>query len=761
MSTIRHDSDGVRAADGPAGRIAPALEALALALVLLIVALRPWISESYDASLHSIARVLDTRGDILPDTTAWLDLGIWLAACAAAGAAALRRRPWRWSGLEVGWLLLLLAAVISTIATSNRRIAINAACDGLSVLVLAMLVVNLCRDRFRITLMLAVLAASGVSSAARCVMQVGIEYEETRQQYERMKQVFWQRQGVPLDSPQVKLFERRMDAREATGFFPHSNAQGALLAMSAFAAGGLGGVVRRLRLARMLLLVLALMLFAAILTTASRGAVVSAFAGLLLWLAITAAGPGWAARWRLLLAAFWGAVLAAVLAVVGYGLRTGGLPGDSLRFRWNYWQVTHEIIAQNLWSGTGLLNFDRAYLLYKPVEFPEEIKDPHNFVLSITAQCGILGLAGLLACSAGASWLILRRASAESAVSDGLSESSPAHGTTVAWVAGLIAAFVVLRLWTLRAFMGQPEGAAYVLFDLGLYGLLWCVAFAGLIWLARSGDHADIPSYRPACIAGVTAFILQNTIDHSMMYPGTMTPFAALLGLALTRWPPGGSDPAPSPPARLAPATVALAGTLAACALVVVPVTRASYWMTRARQEAGSAAIEYYRQAAAADPLDPAPLAELAEVHVQVHAQTGRPESLDAALLALGEAVRRDPEQIGYYRTRARLHERRYDSSGSMADLYAALGAARRVVAMYPNSPDDHLALGALLVRTAIRPDAEDLLPEAIAAYEQALWLDAARAPGEIRRWPPDMREEIRQQLEALRRQAGPASDPG
>jgi len=751
----RRDS-GASGAAGPAPRLAPALEGLALVLVLLVVALRPWISESYDASLHSIARVIDSRSNILPDTTAWLDLAIWIAACAAAGAAAMRSRPWRWSGLEIGWVLLLLAAVISTIPTSNRRIAINAACDALSVLVLAMLVVNLCRDRLRITLMLAVLAASGVSSAARCVMQVGIEYEETRQQYDRMKQVFWQQQGVPLDSPQVRLFEQRMDSREATGFFPHSNAQGALLAMSAFAVGGLAGVVRRLRLARVLLLILAVILFAAILTTGSRGALASAFAGLGLWLAITAAGPGWAARWRRLLAGFWIAVLAATLAVVGYGLRTGGLPGDSLRFRWNYWQVTHRIIAQNLWAGTGLLNFDRAYLLYKPVEFPEEIKDPHNFVLSVTAQCGILGLAGLLACAAGASWLILRRAAGENGSSGEQPEPSSAHGSTLAWVAGVAAAFVAARLWTLRMFLGEAEGAAFVLFDLGLYGLLWCVVFAGLMWLARSGDHADVPSYRPACIAGLAAFLLQNTIDHSMMYPGTMTPFAALLGLALTRWPPGDRDPAPSLPARLAPPAVALAGTLAACAAVVVPVTRSSYWMARARQETRSAAVECYRQAAAADPLDPAPLAELVEVHVQQ--MLG--ESLDAALLALGEAVKRDPEQIGYYRMRARLHERRYDFTGSMADLYAALGAARRVVAMYPNSPDDHLALGALLLRLAIRPEAEDLLPEAVAAYEQALWLDAARAPGETRRWSPEMREEIQRQLESLRRQLDSASAP-
>jgi hypothetical protein len=750
------------AAAGDWSRLVRTLETCALYVLLLIVAMRPLLSETYDSALNSIARVIGGGESPSPATTAGFDLAIWLAATAGVVAMALRRQRWRWTGLEPGWVVLLVAAVISTWGASNKRLATNASCDWLSALALAMVLANLLRNRRQVLLVLAVVAASGLASAAKCGTQLAWEFRETQQNYEKARQSFWSEQGIALDDPRVELFERRLKAQEASGFMSYSNAEAAGLALAGFAALALSCMTGRSKGVKAVCVAIAVVLFVAIVPTGSKGGFLAMLVGVCGWIVLSRIEEVLRRHWRWAWIVGWVVVVGGSAAVIGHGLAHGELPGESLRFRWDYWRVTSRIIAERPWTGVGALNFDRAYMQYKPVQYPEEIRDPHNCILSVTAQWGIIGGVGAMIALLGASavaakrWGQIRidaRAQADLQVED-------KRGLSL-WIVAVPVGFMLFRLWILRGWwMTSVEGAAATFFDLGLYGLVWVIGFSLIVWLIGEGTGED--RYRLACFWGCAAFLLHNTIEFSLFVPGTLTAFVAMGAVLLG---PGASDRPPGAEVRehgWPLAGVCLAGLLAVIGLVAVPVERCASYLDQAREAAaiGSQdAAHLYRAAAAADRLDPTPLMELASWIVR----TRQPTTMEAALRFLAEAERRDPLDRSIYRLRWQILYERYQATRAPADLMGAIVACEKGLSLYPNSPDDHVDLARLLERAAkdlaSEPPAQaggrDWRADAIAQYRKALELDAARPSYEIRRWSKERRQRVEEELAQLRGRAG------
>lgn len=742
----------------PRRRTARAIETVAFFVLLLVVAMRPLISETYDAQFHSIDRAIGMPAITTPATTAWFDLAIWSCAVAVAVAVVLDRRPWRLTGVEIGWLVMILAAGISTWPASNQRLALNASADWLTAGVLLMTLTQVARVRWRAILILTVIVASSLTAAARCGMQVGVEFRETIAEYEQTKEVFWRQQGIALDAPEVELFERRMAARQATGFFPYSNVQAAGLALAGFAALALMATAGTNVLRRSAWAAVAAVLFAAILLTSGRGALLAAVIGLLLWWCLARWQSVWKKHWsKALLVAGLLAVLGAA-GVVGWGRLFGGLPGASLDFRWNYWQATVQMIDEHPWTGVGALNFDRAYLAYKPIEYPEEIKDPHNFLLSIVAQWGALGGVGLLMCLIGGTWTWLGREGRLAEVRT--AGHGPPVRTLQGWSLALVPGFLALRLIVLAPMLrGDLEGKAFVAFDLGLYGLLWCLCMIILTYLVapakgrvsdpiggRPGEDASGGLDRIAVVSGLIAFLIQDTISFAMFYPGTLAPWVAM-GAVLFCQPVADEETERGNPPRAFPLALAIVGLAVFVYLVFVPVTRSARWLAEARAVAGERAVEAFEKAAAADPLDPAPMVELA---LREAAQLDL-SSLDRAVGALRAAILRDPDQLLLYRYQAQVLAMRYRLSGAASDMWTAIGAARRAVTMYPSSPDVHLDLAELLDEAARDWQSPVLREEALEHYAEALRLNDARPDVEvIRRWSADTVARVRDRMQRL-----------
>ncbi|MEP0842477.1 MAG: O-antigen ligase family protein, partial [Phycisphaerae bacterium] len=392
---------------GPtAARIGAGLEGAAFLVLLLVTAMRPLLAETYESSAPLFAGALADLKSPTPATTAGFDLAIWLSAVAATLARLLHRRRWRPTGLELGLAFALLAAIISTWTAGNKRLAINASVDWLSAGALVIVLANLCRDRRRTGLVLAAIIASGLASAAASVLQVTVDFERTREEYERNKADLWKDRAP--DDPHIQLYERRLRANEATAFLSHSNVAGSLFLLAGFAALAAGGMAGQ-RPIRWLAYAAGAALLAVIPLTGSKGALLASLAGVVLMAGLFAARR-WPARYP---RGAFAALAAATAGMAGLAVllarARGGLPGASLDFRWNYWEVTARIARDHLWTGVGALNFDRAYLACKPIAFPEEIKDPHNFLLSVLVQWGLPGLIGLLLALSGGAWVAWRR----------------------------------------------------------------------------------------------------------------------------------------------------------------------------------------------------------------------------------------------------------------------------------------------------------------------------------------------------------------
>ena len=746
--------------------VARRIESVSLLILLTVVGLRPLIGESYD----SAGSPLRTPGVILTDPsplrTLLIDLTLLLAAVGWLVARAIGPRwKYRWTGIELGAVLIAVAGAISCAVASNRRLAINATMDWLTLPVLTILLAQLARRPWQVRLAMCVVLASAAAQAAECFNQRFYGFAETARNYYEQRQELWDRQGIPLNSPQVEMFERRMAAREATGFLWHSNVTGAYLVLTAFAAAGVamskaaGRPVRFRRGFAVIAGLLAAGLFAATLLTGSVGAwaavVLGALTGLLLHLA-----RKWVARRRrAALWVGWLCVLGCTAAVVGHGLYHGSLPGASLNFRWQYWTASARMFHDHPWTGVGMENFGRHYLTYKPISSPEEIKNPHNFLVSAACDWGVIGLAGMAAMLIGGS-IVLARPACGAAAPDKQEAHSP--GRPFLWMLALAVGVFVPRVFLL----GSDD----------YYYRVWMTAFPLLFWLpafALVSLESDTWSHfsdealgaLPTIVnCGLLAFLLSDVVNFSLLVPATATTFFALLGVAVavrTRVEPAAPV---SSAGRWAPVAGGVAVVVVVAGLFLRPVAGAGFALAGARRPENvlpdRALVEQpaylaYQEAARLDPTDPTPPAECAQFAMEFAQLAGGME--DASMQAverIDEAIARDPCDIGLRRAKRAYRTAHAQITGEPDYYRRAVEAAAEVVKRYPTSPDDYDSLGdcyAALIATGVYTPAERT--DGVRAYERALKLDASRPAWEvIRRFSSARQSEIERKRKLLER---------
>jgi len=123
----------------------------------------------------------------------------------------------------------------------------------------------------------------------------------------------------------------------------------------------------------------------------------------------------------------------------------------------------------------------------------------------------------------------------------------------------------------------------------------------------------------------------------------------------------------------------------------------------------------------------------------------------------LESALARDPRSLRLWRD---LHYARLalaEATGDPSAYLPAVSAARRIVELYPNSPDDFERLGDAYASLLILSESplRDARGSAIAAYEKALRLDASRPEWEvIHRFSARRRGSIQDKVDKLRQAA-------
>ena len=225
------------------------IEKLSLFVLILLVALRPLVPESYVSAGSHMTAALRAIGDPSPLATLIMDLFILVAM--GGWLFAWFRNPTRRyhrTGIEWGLAIVGLAAVVSCVVAGNKRLAINASIDWLCYPLLTIALVQLMNRGWHRRLLLAAVLASACAQSVKCLEDHFIAFDQTAEYYQDHREEIWARQGVELDSARVELFEHRMQAREVSGFFPHSNVAGSYFVLCGLA--GIAVAVTRWRRAR-------------------------------------------------------------------------------------------------------------------------------------------------------------------------------------------------------------------------------------------------------------------------------------------------------------------------------------------------------------------------------------------------------------------------------------------------------------------------------------------------------------------------------
>ena len=773
------------------------IESLSLLVLLVLVGLRPLVPESYDSGGDSIGRALAVLADPTLLRTVVFDLLILLAAWGYLLGRVLRpAEAHRRTGLEWGTTVLVLAAALSCVCAGQKRLAINAGLDWLCYPVLTIILVQLLRTCFMRRLLLAVVLASAAAQAVECFDQYYFAYEDTRAQYESLKEDLWARQGVELDSPQVELYEHRLLAHEAQGYLGHPNVAGSYLILCAFAAAAVAGgaLVTRRYLRCLAVSALALALFWAAWLTGSRGALAACAAGVALALLIFGFKNWVRAHRQRAWILGWICVVGGMLAATGHGLYHGSLPSASLDFRWQYWRASAELIADHGLTGVGRENFGRHYLRYKSIESPEEISSPHNLFVQATAEWGVLGLAGMtllllggsrvvagihgesrLRCTAraeargsGNDWASARvDGSATRADGSALGE----RGRVIAWGCGLFAGVVLLRL----TLLGTSD-ADYLYFNGVLTGVAWLIGFA-LITSDFSRGRAPANEVSPVTVAvvaiGLFTLLLHDLINFALFVPGVATTFFALLAYVIAarvhrEGDVGAAAAAPTSVTEGAQGkrpwvqlTLMTGATVGVLVLIALPVGRSAHRLAHARASSrhltSAPLVEQPAQrrfvlARAADPLDSTASREHAEWLANLSTVPYlRDEALDAALVALTEALQRDPYNLQLHRLQMHVFRARAEAHENASDRAAAIEAARAALRLYPQDPRGLHALADRLLESAEAQGSTGQLRAALDTYREALALDDRRPAWEvIRRFPRRVRAQIEATVDAI-----------
>jgi O-antigen ligase len=230
-------------------------------------------------------------------------------------------------------------------------------------------------------------------------------------------------QQVPLDGRASELFLRRLrDSTEPYGFFALANTYGGfvallvvLLLVQLVSAAGVDSNTKQFQFnvwvrSHWPWVLACLAALYCLLLTKSRSAFLAAIAGTVVFgLQQLRARTSDQRRKTVLLSIAAVIVVALVMIVVAFS--TGSLDAEvfteapkSLRYRIQYWTGTVNVIQQHPWFGVGPGNFRGHYLKHKLPEASEEIADPHQYVLDVFVNSGVLGLAAVLFLT----WLFVR-----------------------------------------------------------------------------------------------------------------------------------------------------------------------------------------------------------------------------------------------------------------------------------------------------------------------------------------------------------------
>lgn len=674
----------------PSSVLRPLLSILLPGLCLCVLALRVTYTESptgqvltMPGSLTDTVYSLTLSGLLIFAFVLWLLWGVFRG-----------RLTYRFTGIEVGLAIFLAAAAISTSVASDKRAALTQAMTLLGPICAALLLVQTLDHPAKIRLALIVLVALGIVSAYQCAEQSFLSNAITIEQYEKDPKAFLEPLGIETGTFPHFLFEHRLYSRGVRGFFTTSNSAASFAILACGAAAGL--LLERFRNRKvpgappfgLFAALAAVLTVAGLALTQSKGGILAFCAGAAAcgtilginrWLPtyrrriLMVAGP-----LILLLAA------GAAYATIQYGLKHDRLPGgNSMLVRWQYWAASARMIADHRRTGVGLGNFADYYTHYKPAAALESVADPHNFVLSLLAQCGPLGLIGFLTMVLlPVGRILVRRQTTPSE-----SEACPSLPFQTLALATLLGVSICLLLVRLLLIPLAGDSLDVLLYELVTIHIAPVAAFLiGFLLIASPlGDarpqQIDFANSTFSVVLGCTlmAVLLHNLVDFAIFEPGVWMAFwvtvACLLAPRVHRR--TGVNLAFRPSRMRKPLALGVAGVLLGACLVEVwrPACVTAAAIQGAQQLAATGRSDdahgCLEAAVRSDPLSPAAANINGQLYLQQSEQTPAPSTalLESAALCFEQAIRRNPAD--------------YKNYEKLATTYSRLGQPRKAYEWY------------------------------------------------------------------------------
>jgi len=661
-------------------------------------------------------------------------LALWLIGSAVGGRLAVRRRALAVMVAGFGAL-----AMVSTLRADDRLSASIVWCEQTALVAGCWLAAQIFVDRRRFRLLVAALAAAGVTLALKGLHQALIEIPDM------------QAEARTILPGGKTMFEQlqvgRITMARPSGYVALSNVYAAALlivggALAGFladriAAARARGRAASLAIAQAIVAGLGLGLAVVILvSTESAGALVGALAAGAVGVGVAVFARHLRRHWRKAILVATVLIVIAGSAVVGYGLLKDRLPGKTMTVRWYYWTASAEIIRDRPIFGVGGGNFPDAYRRYRRAQAEETVRAPHNVMAHAITQFGLTG---------GTVYLAVLIYGLIGLARPGRAPAPKAGRPPPRIIAGVILPCVALGL---RLAVGQAgRNVSLAIID----AIVPAGVFAALLWLFMRQGDAVPRAARIALAAALGGFVLHNTVSYGLWTPGVATTFWIVLGAVLAQS--GPAEPAVTVRSRWPIAIGAIALTVAVALLAGRPTwAKTRCWMhARAalQDHRWTDALDRADAAVRADPRDAVSAAEAGWARVLLPPGATKERLVDA-IGRMDEAIRRCPSSSRWHAAAARVRHLLAGLTNDEALYNRAADQMGEAVARDPMAPMLRIDYAEVLLGAGRAADA-------LVQLRAAEAIDATRAADSLFR----LRSRQRDRLEHLRQRAnGAATTP-
>ncbi|MCA9040752.1 MAG: O-antigen ligase family protein [Planctomycetaceae bacterium] len=387
----------------------------------------------------------------------------------------------------------------------------------------------------------------------------------------------------------------------------------------------------------------------------------------------------------------------------------------SLQYRFTYWSTSWQMLTDSPWFGTGPGNFRSAYLQYRPAGVSEEIADPHQFLLDLWANGGLLALTGVLfiAISVCGTWIKTNKENKPEVVEAEVT-LSPGNFRSPICVGGLVAFLLVAVLHGLDR--SGFEGVL-VLATLGTMLMVFLLNR----WFQSWVDQLTIQfsRYAPWLLGGL---LIHLTATGGIEMPGLVMLLLAMLALVADRMPLKGLT--------ISVETSFLTGAGAILGVLLMggmywtawlPVQQANRYLELA-EEAQLENVDpqevwtLYQQGIEADPWEPSVANHCGDFllfHANQRQREGQP-LFDDAVQAFRKAWERDPHNPRRYYDLGRVFQAQFEATGKQESRDRAVENYREAIRRYPTHVGMRADLALFLAQIGLSSEAENQAKEAL-----------------------------------------------